>query len=39
MLIEMHTDVKWVKEYIKDQKKYRYGIFIVFVMAILGIIV
>ncbi len=39
ILIETRTDIRWIKEYIKDQKKYRYGIFIVFVMAILGIIV
>ncbi len=39
ILIETRTDIRWIKEYIKEQKRYKYGILIVFLMAVIGIIV
>jgi len=39
MLIEMHTDVKWIKEWIRTQNKYKFAIVIIFITAVIGIIV
>lgn len=38
MLIEMHQDIKWIKDWIKDQNKYKMAIWIALVTAFISLI-
>ena len=39
MLIEMSTDIKWIKDWIKDQNKYRYMIWAALIGAVISLVV
>ncbi len=39
MLVELYTDVKWIKEYIRVQNRWKLAIVIIFATAVIGIIV
>jgi len=39
MLIEMHQDVKWIKQWIQDQNKYRYMVWAALVGALISLVV
>lgn len=39
IIIEMHTDIKWIKSWIAEQNKYKLMIYAALVGAIIGIIV
>lgn len=39
MLTELHTDVKWIKDWIKDQNKYKLMVYGALVMAFISLIV
>ncbi len=39
LLIETHQDVKWIKEWIKDQNKYRYMVWAALVGAVISLLV
>ena len=38
LIMEMHTDIKWIKEYINDQKQYKLLVWGALITAILGLI-
>lgn len=39
MIIETHQDVKWIKDWIKDQNKYRYMVWAALVAALFSLVV
>lgn len=39
MLIEMSTDIKWIKDWIKDQNKYRYMVWVALIGAVISLVV
>ena len=39
MLIEMHTDIKWIKDWIKDQNKYRYMVWAALIGVVISLVV
>lgn len=39
MLVELYTDVKWIKEYIRVQNRWKLAMVIIFATAVIGIIV
>ena len=38
LIVEMHQDIKWIKEWIKDQNKYRYMVWGALVAALISLI-
>jgi hypothetical protein len=38
MLIEMHQDIKWIKDWIKDQNKYRYMVWGALIAALISLV-
>ena len=38
MLIEMHQDIKWIKDWIKDQNKYKFMVWAALVGAAISLI-
>ena len=39
MLIEMHTDIRWIKDWIKDQNKYKYMVWAALIGAVISLVV
>lgn len=39
MFVEMHTDIKWIKDWIKDQNKYRYMVWAALVAALFSLVI
>ena len=39
MLIEMSTDIKWIKDWIKDQNKYKYMVWAALIGAVISLVV
>ena len=38
LLIELHQDVKWIKEWIKDQNKYKLAVYIAIITAFISLL-
>ncbi len=38
MLIEMHQDIKWIKDWIKDQNKYKFMVWAALIGAVISLI-
>ena len=38
LLIEMKQDIKWIREWIKDQNKYRYMVWAALVGAVISLV-
>ena len=39
MLIEMHTDLKWIKDWVRDQKKYKFLVWAALIGAVISLVV
>jgi len=39
MLIEISTDIKWIKDWIKDQNKYKYMVWAALVGTVISLVV
>lgn len=39
MLVEMHTDIKWIKDWIKDQKRYKFMVWAALIGAVISLVV
>ena len=38
MLIEMHQDIKWIKDWIKDQNKYKFMVWAALIGAVISLV-
>ena len=38
LLVEMKRDIKWIREWIKDQNKYRYMVWAALVGAVISLV-
>lgn len=38
LIVEMHQDIKWIKDWIKDQNKYRYMVWGALIAALISLI-
>lgn len=38
-IIEMHQDIKWIKEWIKDQNKYKFMVWGALITALISLII
>ena len=39
LIIEMHQDIKWIKEWIKTQNKYHYMVWAALIAALFGLLI
>lgn len=39
MLVEISTDIKWIKDWIKDQNKYKYMVWAALVGTVISLVV
>ena len=39
LIIEMHTDIRWIKDWIKDQNKYRYMVWAALIGVVISLVV
>jgi len=38
MLIEMHTDIKWIKDWIAGQNKYKFAVYMALITALISLL-